>query len=547
LCDNPALSRIVTQLELSPEQQWFFQAGPQPTFLIGGMGAGKTWCGCLKVLHLADLYPKSNIAIVRRAYRQLRATTMTTFYQLCDPSWIADRNDTDGVCRLKNGSEIRFLHLDAENSLGVLASLELSAAYVDQVEEISDRAWDTLTARVGRCTRAVVPRDVVNQYTASTGRSWPWRLGTDNTGAPVPPRYIFAVGYATDEMHWLEERLSPKSESFAHWRERGYQRHIVDSRSNQRNLTKAYLADLLGRDEEFVRRYVRGESGNPEAHVFRLDPDSVLDPEPSFISHIKNTMILHRSLDHGESERSATACLWWATDGEGNIFCWQEYYQVGRVKGRDYNVSDFRRAITELSRGLTFRSNLADPAIFVMRRTLAHLDKHQRWSIADEYSDRRMIQEDTQLFWSPAENGEAVTRSRLREYLRPDPNHKHPITRQLGAPHLYFIRATTDYPHGCKFVLAEIRAARYVEISRQGDRPIYGDDRDENVPDHALDAARYFVVSRPGLAFPPGDPTKPALTMEENRVIMTVPKLDIKPPGAEYKHRGDWKSKAGGY
>jgi hypothetical protein len=93
-----------------------------------------------------------------------------------------------------------------------------------------------------------------------------------------------------------------------------------------------------------------------------------------------------------------------------------------------------------------------------------------------------------------------MTINRVREYLRPDSSHRHPVTGRMGAPRVYFIRKTTDYPQGCHEVLTDIRAAKRVEVGILADgSKVYSDERDETVRDHWLDCVRYAIGMRPAL------------------------------------------------
>jgi phage terminase large subunit len=127
-----------------PAQQKFFESGPQPTMLLAGVGHGKTYVGILKTLFLLDEYPGSRAAIIRKRFQDLKRTTAATLWQLLPPDHIARRNDNEGRLRLTNGSEIVMMHIDKPDSLSSLKSLELNFAYVDQAEDISAEAWDTL-------------------------------------------------------------------------------------------------------------------------------------------------------------------------------------------------------------------------------------------------------------------------------------------------------------------------------------------------------------------------------------------------------------------
>ena len=150
----------------SDAQRWLFEAGPQPTLLIGGVNAAKTHGACLKLLKLAFDYPHSHIAIVRKTFKHLWKTTMQTFYGLLDSAHYEHgaRNDNDGYLRLNNGTEFFFIHLDAPNSISLLSGLELNFAFIDQAEEISEQAWEILETRISRWRYAEVPDKILREH-----------------------------------------------------------------------------------------------------------------------------------------------------------------------------------------------------------------------------------------------------------------------------------------------------------------------------------------------------------------------------------------------
>ena len=710
----------------SEQQRQFYRAGAHPTLFLGGYGSAKTYGACLKLLRLITKYPGSRWAIIRRVHKQLKATTMVTFDSLVPSSFLTSRNDTDGTRVFTNGSTVQFLGLDTPGTLGVLQGLEINGAFIDQAEEISEKIFDTVDARVGRWTKL----------------------------ADMPERWLFLTANPTDELHWLYERFADESPQRETWREKGYECIVADSRSN-RFLPDANLDALLSKDDEFVRRFVRGEWGNPEGRIFDVDALSILEPTEAVLEKIQKGCHLHRSLDHGDS--APTACLWEATDGDQNIYVFREYYAPNRL------VSDHRRSIAVLSAKEQYRSQLADPSIFhktaqkyggkwclapdtpVLKADLSwvradelnpgdqvagfdegetdteysHLNakkagllgsdrcwrtavveaadpvslpsyeitlsdgtvlvcsEDHKWlvnptggwrlwrktkqlkvgqkmlravdtweedqshgagylaaafdgegfltqwvkegksntrvgfsqlenrmlervefelglrgyavskskqpvtasktgrpttqltlcrraevlkflgeirparllpkfsfdrlgrvhviakpeivsikcfgmrdlvglqtstktliangimshnSIADEYSDTGVLPHSTALFWSPADNAEMPSRSRIKEYLRVDPDHLHPITREKGAPRLYFVKKTSAYPNGCERAILELKSQRRIKLEEAGGRDIYSDDRDDSVPDHAYDALKYFVISRPPVA-----------------------------------------------
>jgi len=386
---------------------------------------------------------------------------------------------------------VYFIHLDQPDSLNLLAGLELNFAYPSQVEELTEKAWDLLDVRIGRWTGAVIPQEDFDSVGGI--ENWPWK---SPAGVCVPPRYLFCEGYVTDESHWLYDRFAEESPNREKWKAQGYECKIVWSEDNVHAI-RATVDAALAKDDDYIRRYVRPEWGNPEGKIFRVDPMSKLEPSPYVIEKILRTMKLHRSLDHGEF--NPTACGWHATDHDKNIITYREYYQA------DALVSYHRRAIFDLSKedssngavAPKYYSQLADPSIFSNSRGRTATTKPS-WSVADEYTDTRIMDRETVIAWTPSENDEVATRSRMKEYLKIDPNHRHPFTGRLGAPHLYFVKKTPDYPNGCDKIIRDINAQQRVR-SKAGDREIFLDQRDESIVDHGYDMEKYFVISRPSL------------------------------------------------
>src|SRR5690348_10781507 len=111
----PGVAQATHQLRwASPTQGAAFRYGPHPQCYSGGWGAGKTWLGCLKGLWLSTTYLRNRGAIFRHVGKELRDTTMATFYRICPPHLYARerggrRNDQNGYLKLADvESEILF-------------------------------------------------------------------------------------------------------------------------------------------------------------------------------------------------------------------------------------------------------------------------------------------------------------------------------------------------------------------------------------------------------------------------------------------------------
>ncbi len=485
----------------NPQQEWCYHRGPAPTLLAGGQDSGKT-AGCvLKLLTLLQTYPGSRAAIIRRSFTQLTKTTMESFFQWCTPGFYRPYgtfNQNQGVLDLNNGSRVYFLHLDQPDSLDVLAGLDLNFVYVSQVEEISEPAWDLADVRTGRWTGATIPEEILNAYPGGRD-AWPWRA-EDDPNIRVPPRYVFAEGYVTDETHWLYRRFAEESPERAKWKAKGYECRIVNSDDN-RFAIRAVTEALLAKDADFVRRFVRPKWGNPEGSLFSVSPLSELQPTPELLNRIRLFMRWRRALDHGDT--APVCCAWMASDHDGNVFVVREYYEGNLL------VSQHRKTIFELGKDdPPYHANYADPSIFSKSRGRTATSQPE-WSVADEWRDQRLGDPRTAISWVRSQNDEFATRSRVKEYLLVDPNHRHPVTNELGAPHLYFLVATPDYPHGCVDILKDIRAQRRAVVQITGDVKVFSDERDDTVRDHGYDTVKYDLIMRPRVADTPAPPPGP--------------------------------------
>jgi hypothetical protein len=450
-------------------------------------GSGKSHVGILKMLKLLDLYPGSRGVIVRQRFSQLKKTTAATLWKLLPKDHVARRNDNEGTITLKNGSQLMLIHLDKADSIDNLKSLEINFAYVDQAEDITAEAFDTLLERVGRWTGPTMR----GGYPAG----WEYR---NEVGDPMPPPYVFISAYSPGYDHWITARWWENGAERERYRKEGYTVYIGSTRDNP-NLTKQYIKGRLAMGKEYVDRFVDANTwGANEGAIFSISDQSLVAPTPDLLSKIRNTMRVHRVMDHGEAV--PTAVLWYATDADHNVFFYREYGQPRLL------VSDHRHNIFELSRPdfgptalVRYHSDYADPAIFARSRGRG-VNQAPQWSVADEWNETRIVNPHTRVGWRPANNDESMTLNRVQEYLRPDPKHRNPITGEMGAPRIYFLLKTDYYKFGMHETLRDVRSAKREELGTSADgTKQFGDKRDPRVRDHWLDCVRYSIGMRPAL------------------------------------------------
>jgi len=244
--------------------------------------------------------------------------------------------------------------------------------------------------------------------------------------------------------------------------------HMVQAASLENpHLPPDYVPMLMrSYPEVWVRRYVYGSWDVFEGQIYGgFDPGvHVIQP-----FRIPEGWPRYRSIDPGRT--NPTCCLWFALDTDGNVFVYREYYRAGRI------VSENARAVSEMSGAERYVYTVIDPSA----RQSSALGYS---SVVAEYLDHGI---DT----VPAANGLRAGINRVGEYLRVDPERIHPLTGEKGSPRLFVFGS-------CENLIREFPRYRWRQLQsaemgarNQPEEPL-------GVDDHALDALRYFLASRPG-------------------------------------------------
>jgi hypothetical protein len=479
-------------------QAEFINLTKRHTCFSGGYGNGKSYAASMKGLIRLGTFPKYRLAICRYSTVDLKRSTMSTFFKVCpaelyDPKLGGNRADSLNYLRLINGSEVFWMHLDDADEQTV-RGLEVNSVIIDQAEEISENMYNHLSARIGRWDMAEVPPALLAQFP-----NWPRNA---ETGRPVIPAQMMILCNPDSELHWIYKRYHPESLEWLDKYREDYEMIQASSTENP-TLDPETLKDMMSNDPVWVQRFVFGKWGIPGGAIHEINASSILEidgvTDPSigkygisheFVENIRRSGQLYRVLDHGDA--SPTCCLWISAFKDW-FFVYREYYEPGKL------ISDHRKEIDALSRYENgdkekYTNNWADPQIFKKEN-----QKYGGfWSDADEYSDPRI--DGPPLFWQPADNNELATRNRINEYLKLSDRISHPTTGKMGASKIYFIRrasSTNSSGLGCYQAILQTKAQKREQITTINGKPIFSDDRDQNVVDHAYDPVRYFCAMHP--------------------------------------------------
>lgn len=470
-------------------QAEFINLQKRHTCFSGGYGNGKSYAASIKALILLTTFPKYRVAICRYSTVDLKRSTMSTFFKVCppelyDPAKGGNRADSLNYLRLINGSEVFWMHLDDADE-NTIRGLEVNSVVVDQAEEISENIYNHLSARVGRWDVSKVPIQLLRQ-----NPNWPVH---PETGIHLVPAYMMILCNPDSEIHWIYKRYHPDSLVHRSTYQTKYQMIQASSTENA-TLDPDTLEEMMSNDPVWVRRFVFGIWGIPGGAIHEVRSESILevgtDISEEFMEQMLRSANLYRILDHGET--SPTCCLWVAAWRDW-FFFYREYYKP------DSLISDHRNEIHGLSKHTNgdkerYTNNWCDPQC--MKKESQKYGGF--WSVADEYADPRIGA--PPLFWEPADNNELATRNRINEFLKINPSLEHPITRKPGSPRIFFLRRNSKglYPAwGVNEAILQTKAQKRLQLDTINGKPIFSDERDEGVTDHAYDPVRYFIAMHP--------------------------------------------------
>lgn len=122
----------------------------------GGAGGAKSFLGCAWLIIMCMKYRETRWLMGRKRMKRLKQTTLKTFFEICK-MWGIRRdvhykyNAHDGVITWRNGSEILLADLaynPSDPNYDELGSLELTGAFVDEVNQITSKCWEIINSRI---------------------------------------------------------------------------------------------------------------------------------------------------------------------------------------------------------------------------------------------------------------------------------------------------------------------------------------------------------------------------------------------------------------
>ncbi|MEJ5962803.1 phage terminase large subunit [Pedobacter immunditicola] len=122
----------------------------------GGAGGGKSIVGCYWILKNCLKYKGTRWLIGRSKLKSLKETTLNSLFDVIKLQGLRDKehfiyNQQTGVIKFFNGSQIILKDLftyPSDPNFDQLGSLEISGAFIDECNQISEKAWLIVKSRI---------------------------------------------------------------------------------------------------------------------------------------------------------------------------------------------------------------------------------------------------------------------------------------------------------------------------------------------------------------------------------------------------------------
>jgi PBSX family phage terminase large subunit len=423
-----------------PKQQHFLNSaldakGPKYIRYCGGIGSGKTMIGCITVLSWAVMYP-GDYLVCRQFFPELKITTLKTFLELCPPELIHEYRVADGIVRIKAaGGKISNVIFRQLEEPDKLRSLNLSGFYIDESSQVSEAAFMLLQ---GRLRGPGLRKGILT--TNPNGHDWQyqWFIRQDMFKSQESKKQYLSIKAPSTENHHLPD---------------GYVQSMMETWSEDR-----IQREIMGSEDAFEGMVY---------HEFRRDIH-VVQP---FVIPDQWTRII--GIDHGY--RNPAAWVWGAVDYDENIYIYREYYEREHlieeiVKGRKGGNPGVLAAMKRGERTEPIEQARIDPSVRAARGT--------GLSDWDAYVENLPVG----FPLMPANNEKTAGIDRVKSYLKLNP--------RTGKPRLYIFSSCTN-------LIEELAQYRYKELTTNQQGKQNEKEEPMKVNDHACDALRYLVMSRP--------------------------------------------------
>ncbi len=335
----------------------------------GAAGGGKTYLGCLWLIISCLRFSGTRWLIGRSKLTTLKKTTLKTFFEVCGKLGLKETlhykyNQVNNEIKFYNGSEIILKDLflyPSDSEFDSLGSLEISGAFIDECNQISEKAKNIVMSRIRFKLDEfeLIPKLLM---TCNPARNW-----------------VYNEYYKKN----IDGRLEP------------YKRFIPALNTDNQYITKHYVTGLKRQDEVTKRRLLYGDwDYQDELSLFKYDAildmfeDSIYDIEPK----IDGKAIF--SIDVARLGKDKTCIIVW---DELNIIEIKEISKL-RMDEQKVIIQDMMKKYKVENRDLIFDTDGVGGGLADMFRGCVEIVNNSRALNDENYQNLK-----TQLYYKLAE------------------------------------------------------------------------------------------------------------------------------------------------
>jgi PBSX family phage terminase large subunit len=371
--------------------------------------------------------------VARQNMPELRRTTMKQFLEVCPKEIILEHRVADAEVTIKSQNGTATFYFVGLEEPGKLDSLNLSGFGIDESSYTTEEAFLKLQGRL-RNPKGLRKGLLVGN---PKGHNWVYRYFVAKKG------------------------LQPEAHS-------QYKMIVAPSTENV-HLPSGYIEGMLSSySPERIKRDIYGSFDSFEGMIYSEFDRLQHVVEPFKIPEHWTRVV---GVDHGFT--NPTCFLWGAVDGDGNVYIYREFYESNwRIeqicRG---NEKTGEPGVIEINNNEQLDGIYIDPSTRATRGQTGASD----WdSYMDHFPDS----------WSLLQGKNDVTTGidRVKSYLKIDPVAK--------KPKLFIFRS-------CANLLEEMSEYQWKELPETRRGKVNEKEQPRKYKDHAMDALRYLIMSRP--------------------------------------------------
>lgn len=421
-----------------PKQKEFLKnmldaKGPKHIAYYGGYGSGKSVTLVVANIMLGVIYGGSYV-IARHFMPELRRTTMKLFLELLPKELLLEHRVADAEIHIKSQKGKAVFYFVGLDDPGKLDSLTLSGASIDEASQTTEEAFLKLQGRLREPTGL---RKILL------------------AGNPKGHDWVYHY-FIKQDFH----NVKIKKDHF---------KMIVAPSTENIHLAEDYVENMLSTySPERIQRDVMGSFDAFEGQVYNEFIRNIHVVQP-FAIPTEWTRVI--GIDHGY--RNPSCWLWGAVDYDENVYIYREFYE------REWLIEEICKGNNKINKpgvmSLMGKERIEQARIDPSTRAVRGASGLSDW---DTYVDN--LPKDFPLCL--ANNEKTAGIDRVKSFLK--------ISSVTNKPKLFIFG-------DCMNLIDELSSYRYKELSPGQVGMVNEKEEPAKVNDHACDALRYLIMSRP--------------------------------------------------